>query len=90
MQANGQVVAQLTLRQFDEEGFVDSTSSESVIEDEDDQTFHNVFGKDIDNAKPHHSKGLRHRGEHKSTDSVPHHALPKMFFPKFDGTDPKI
>lgn len=90
VQANGHAVAQLTLRQFDEEDRFDSTGSGSLLEDEDDPDFQNVFGKNKSPSKPEHSRAHKHRGDNTKQDSVPHHTLPKMYFPKFDGSHPKI
>lgn len=82
VQANGQVVAQLTMRQFDEDKSI-STSS-------DDQDFQNVFSKHTTASQPEHSKARKRKGDTTKEDTVPHHALPKMYFPKFDGSHPKI
>jgi hypothetical protein len=90
VQANGQAVAQLTMCRFEEEDISDSTGSESLIDDDEDHDLQNVFAKQKATHKPGHSRIHMHKGEHKHADTVPHHALPKMYFPKFDGTTPKV
>lgn len=86
--ANGQAVAQLTLRQFDEEAQSDSESSGSVLFDDEEPQFENVFAKHKSNAKPGPSKKPRTKPDNKDQDSLPHHALPKMQFATFDGSHP--
>lgn len=86
VKANGQAVAQLTLRQFEREaGFV---SDGSVVADN-DTMFENVFAKGKTNTKPEHSHQFKHMPPPKK-DNLPHHSLPKMHFPYFDGVQPKI
>lgn len=78
VQANGQAVAQLTLRQFEEENRSVSTSSESLIEEE-EQEFQNVFAKHKLTSRPKHSRAPRHKDDNAKHESVPH-ALPKCTF----------
>lgn len=86
VKANGQVVAQLTLRKFEmEDG---SVNDGSVVAD-DDTMFENMFAKGKTNTKGEPSHKFRHQTPPKK-DSLPHHALPKMHFPTFDGVQPKI
>lgn len=90
VQANGQVVAQLTLRQFEEEDRSNSLGSESLMYDEEGIEFQNVFGRNKAPSKSPRSKTYKPKHETTPEDAVPHHALPKMHFPKFDGSHPKI
>jgi hypothetical protein len=82
MKATGQAVAQLTLRQFDDEK---SDSSVSIVFEE-DNPFANDYAKGKETVKPSSSKPPRHFPENNRKEGLPHHALPKMLFPKFDGT----
>jgi len=88
VKANGHAVAQLTIRQFECEA--GSVSGESVIAD-DEIMIENVFsakGKNHFKPEPSH-KSKTHRPPPR-TETLPHHTLPKMHFPKTDGTQPKI
>ena len=49
-----------------------------------------MFAKDKGIKKPEQSKSHRSKIEPGKGEGVPHHALPKMLFPKFDGSHPKI
>jgi len=85
VKANGQAVAHLTLRQFDtEEAYL---SEGSVLAEEEEVMFENVFAKGKKTAEP--SKHFKQQ-KHHPRDSLPHHTLPKMHFPAFDGSQPKI
>lgn len=87
VKANGRAVAHLTIKQFsNDDKYVDD---ESEVQDG-DAMFENVFAKkpDKDNGEPsNHYK--QHHPPHRK-DSLPHHTLPKMHFPKFDGSHPTI
>lgn len=98
VKANGQTVAQLTAHQFENEA--GSVSAASVIAD-DKLSFENVFAdkwKHSTRPEPsHHFKTIKqpHKTDNSQhhatrTDTVPHHALPKMLFPTSNGTQPKI
>jgi len=87
VRANGQAVAQLTLRQFEKEAW--SVNNGSVIADEEVE-FENVFAHGKAKAKPEPSHHYRGSKPNPKQDSLPHHALPKMQFPSSDGTQPKI
>jgi hypothetical protein len=94
-------VAQLTLRQFEDEAQSLSGGSPSVIYEE-EAPFTNVFAdaKGKGNFKPSTSK------QHKPTfdnqkkenreennpkkEQLPHHTLPKMQFPNFAGEQPRF
>jgi hypothetical protein len=76
----------LTLRQFDDEK---SDNSVSIVFEE-DNPFANDYAKGKENVKSSSSKQPRHFPENNRKEGLPHHALPKMLFPKFDGTQPKI
>lgn len=77
------------MRQFDDERSA-STGSESLLDEEDEQEFQNVFGNHSKASQPEHSRARKHKGDHTRQGTIPHHALPKMYFPKFDGNHPKI
>lgn len=80
------LLVQITLRQFDKEELKsdeedkDSTSSDGY------GSFNNMFSKDKRPTKPGYSK--YHKNSHR--DKLPKHAMPKLNFPLFDGTDPRI
>lgn len=59
VKANSQVVAQLTMCQFDDDGKSVSAHSESLISDEEEDSFQNVFNKKKGNKKPEHSRAHR-------------------------------
>ena len=86
VQANGQAVASLTIRQMEKEKLEDSSDNASVVSAE-DTVFDNVFAAPTHDHKPGTSK--RTHG-HFNKDQLPHHSIPKMQFPMFDGTSPKI
>lgn len=90
VQANGQAVAALTLRQMEEEAHSNQSDLSSTNSDG-SPSFDNLFAKDMTVTKPgtskHHNKP---HNEPQGHQALPHHALPKMHFPKFDGTNPKI
>lgn len=66
-----------------------SVSDGSLIAEEDIE-FENVFAHGKHKTKPEPSHQYRtNRPTHKQ-DSLPHHTLPKKYFPSFDGTQPKI
>jgi hypothetical protein len=56
-----------------------------VIFEEEDNDFQNVFATKKHEFKAESSKQPKHNEE-----SLPHHSLPKIHFPKFDGSNPKI
>lgn len=89
VKANGQAVAQLTLRQFEQE---DGNLSEgSIIADDDNALFENVFAaKGKYTLKPGASHTQKNHQPPLKTELVPHHALPKIHFPTSDGTQPTI
>jgi hypothetical protein len=97
VQANGATVARLTMKHFATEPVFDE---EDVFDDK--ESFQNVFAKDKHLDKPEGSKakrpppkkeqrtGLRTNDNGDKAEKLPSQAMPKMMFPKFDGTDPKI
>ena len=88
VKANGQAVARLTLKQFDrEESLGSEGSSSEVLEDEE---FQNMFGKGKAPYKPACSHQPKHQVDNHRKDDLPHHSLPKMQFPSFDGVHPTI
>ena len=54
-------MAQLTLRQFNGEDSTDDTGLGFILEGENDQEFHNVFGKNKDTIKLEHSRSHKHK-----------------------------
>jgi len=61
-----------------------------VIFDEEEQELQNVFAKGKHTFRPRTSRQHRKHVDQSKNESLPHHSLPKIQFPKFDGTDPKI
>ena len=83
VKANGAVVAQLTMRQFDHEDQFEDHASESIIFDDEQPHFENVFASKKDTFKPGSSKTKkpppkheRNKEERKTT--FPNQSLPKM------------
>ena len=89
VKANGAVVAQLTMKQFEKEPKFDYDSSGSTV-DEEDETFDNVFAKYKGTHKPEPSKKRKPTSKFDRTTSLPTQSMPKMQFPKFDGANPKV
>lgn len=90
VQANGQAVAQLTMRQFEEDNKSAGSQSESLESDDETPSFQNVFSKSKMSYKAEPHKYQKPKLESQRIDSVPHHTLSKMYFPKFDGNHPRI
>lgn len=89
VKANGAAVAQLTMRQFDhEDAYADDDSVSIVFEEQED--FHNVFARDKGPHKPESSKTKKPPPRTGKSDKLHNQSMPKMHFPKFDGTNPKI
>jgi hypothetical protein len=86
--ANGQAVASLTLRQMEVEAQSEHSESLSMLSEEDPN--YNIFAKPTRDPAPATSKQPRHNHDHNRRDTLPHHALPKMQFAKFDGSQPRI
>jgi hypothetical protein len=86
VKANGQAVAQLTIKQFERE---EGSSSEGSMIADDDTMFENMFAKGKSTNKGEPSHQYKHRPPPRK-DTLPHHTLPKMHFPAFDGVQPKI
>ena len=89
VKANGAAVAQLTMRQFDNEAAYDDDDGASMLFGE-KASFQNVFARDKETVKAETSKIRRHPHRIGKRDTFPSTAMPKMQFSKFDGTDPKI
>jgi len=85
VQANGQAVASLTLRQMETEAALDHAEDNSVVSADDPQ-FDNIFTDKPYDIKPEHSR--RSHKQH-NNEALPHHTLPKMQFPTFDGQQPQ-
>ena len=94
--ANGAAVAQLTLQQFDQaEMYKDGEFTSVTSEDSDHQALENIFASKKPPPEVGHSKHQKpppKQPKHKDDKDpkLPNHSMPKMQFPKFDGTDPKI
>jgi hypothetical protein len=98
---NGLAVAQLTLRQFEDEARSTSGNSGSVVFEE-EAPFTNVFADDkgkgtfkpITSKRPpprfDEPKKNTNTNANQTKEQLPHHALPKMPFPSFSGDNPKI
>lgn len=67
-----------------------SSESESLIETKADPDLNSVFAQPKSPQKAELMRAHRPKGDNRHHTSVPYHALPKMYFPKFDGTHPKI
>jgi hypothetical protein len=76
----------LTIRQFEKDA---SYVSDGSVLAEDEIDFENVFAKGKTTSRPEPSHHFRHNPP-PTKESLPHHALPKMHFPSFDGVQPKI
>lgn len=85
VRANGQAVAKLTIQQFEDDKSVGSVSE--IYEDENPFAY---YDKGKEPVKQSSSKYPKQHREHSKKDSLPHHTLPKMFFPTFDGNQPKV
>lgn len=102
VKANGAAVAQLTMRQFDTEPIYDDDEDNVSVVFDEKESFHNVFAKEKQAEKPESSKTkkpftrMEYKAEPKNlvkgseSEKLPNQAMPKMLFPKLDGTDPKI
>ena len=77
VKANGAVVAQLTMRQFDNEAAYDDDDEVSMVFEE-KESFHNVFAKDKGAVKPETSKTRRPPPKIGKRDTLPSQAMPKM------------
>ena len=89
VRANGQAVASLTLRQMEKEAVSDHSDDVSVIFEEADD-FQNIFAKNKTDFRPGTSKHPTRPDERTRQEALPHHSLPKIHFPKFNGSNPKI
>jgi len=83
--ADGQAVASLTLRQMENEAAMHQSENVSLSSAE-EAHFDNIFARKDYVVKTEPSN----RQQHYHKDSTPHHALPKMQFPTFEGNHPKI
>lgn len=95
VKANGQAVAQLTLRQFESEAKYDTMAKDDNEDNasllfDDHESFHNIFGKDRTIPKTEHPKSSKFPFKHDKKDTMPKHSMPKMNFPVFDGSAPKV
>jgi len=77
VKANGQAVAQLTMRQFEEEAKSDGDESVSIVYEE-QETFRNVFASKKGISKVESSKSRRPPPKSDKRDILPHQSMPKM------------
>jgi hypothetical protein len=93
IQANGAAIAQLTLRQWEmdpkDEAKYDVDENASLLFD-DNASFQNVFAKDKHTHKTEPSKNNKKVHKEDTKEQLSKHAMPKMNFPIFDGSDPKV
>jgi len=115
VQANGEAIARVTLRQmeeesknhaqpqYDEDHHSAAEDVDSLILD-DNASFHNVFAKDTMQGKAQpsrqHKTNLKqyqqnekrqdNKGQEHKSYTLPKPAMPKMDFPDFEGSDPKV
>jgi len=115
VQANGEAIARVTLRQMEEESkkpdqpqygqhhHSDTEDVDSLILD-DNASFHNVFAKDTMQGKAQPSRQHKtnpkqyqqnekrqdNKGQEHKSYTLPKPAMPKMDFPDFEGSDPKV
>jgi hypothetical protein len=89
VKANGQAVAQLTLQQFHRDAKYSDSESASIAYEE-ENPFSQEYNKGKAVPKPKPSRPTKpHHSHRTSKNTLPHHTLPKMPFPKFDGNSPK-
>jgi hypothetical protein len=91
VRANGQVVANLTLKQFEKDDqYLKDTSTIANSEQEEDQDLLNIFAKGKKPMKMSMSKSHKDHPPNHSKESVPRNSLPKIQFPTFEGDKPPI
>lgn len=91
VQANGQAVASLTLWTMETEAVSEHQDDASIIFYEEENDFQNIFAaKKKSEFKAESSKHPRHHRDHHHKENLPNYSLPKIQFPKFDGSQPKI
>ncbi|WVZ98670.1 hypothetical protein U9M48_044077 [Paspalum notatum var. saurae] len=96
VKATGQAVAQLTMAQFDNDNSSVNSSHSSLKQAEEVNPFHSKGkGKSSKQHPPKETKS-HHRNreyfdhQYSRSHQVPRHTLPKMQFPIFDGSHPRI
>jgi hypothetical protein len=89
IKTNGAAIAQLTMRQWEDDAKYDQDDNTSLLS-EDNVSFQNVFGKDNHIPKPEPSKQPKSFPKQNKKEQPSKHAMPKMNFPIFDGSDPKV
>lgn len=90
IKANGAAIAQLTMRQWEEEPKYDDDEEKVSVYSDGNASFQNVFGKDKHIPKTEHTKHHKSVPKQEKKDSINKHAMPKMNFPTFDGTNPRV
>jgi hypothetical protein len=75
---------------MEKDALCDTTDGASVIFDEEDPEFQNLFASKKHDSKPGTSKQPRQPRDQSRQEALPHHSLPKIHFPKLDGSNPKI
>jgi hypothetical protein len=87
--ANGDAISQLIQRERPTPPQSVNNSS-GLSKEEDVDSFQNEFATGSGPSHRRHRGSHRHHRPHNDRNSMPHHAIPKMQFPFFDGTQPKI
>jgi len=64
----------------------DHSDGVSVVFDEANPDFQDVFATKKTDFRPGTSKQHKHYRDEPRPESLPHHTLPKIHFPKFDGS----
>jgi len=75
VQTNEQAIANLTLHQMENEALSDNSDGASVVFDEEQPEFQNVFAKRKHDSRPSTSKQPKQHRDHPK-ESLPHHCLP--------------
>jgi len=89
IRANGQAIANLTLRHLvKEDQYLSDTSTSIVYEEEPD--LHNVFANGKKPMKVSMSKSHKDHPPNANRESVPRNSLPKIQFPTFEVSNPQI
>lgn len=85
MKATRQAVAELTLQQMNDDTKSNSSENVSIVFEE-EPPFTNVFSEEEKKKRiPEIAKPTRPMPEPSKKENMPHHTLPKMLFPSFDG-----
>jgi hypothetical protein len=90
IRADGQAVANLTLRHLEKEDqYLSDTSTTVIYEEEEEHDLHNVFAKGKKLVKASTSKSHKYLPPNHSREPVPRNSLPKIQLPTFEGDNPR-